>query len=118
MDVIPLDNESSSSVSEEEDDDAVNQLGDTGAIIKYLISHYRLFNKKAEDIDASSQSLSDGYSDESTEEKIEMYLRDSLIKSFMIVFTNEKSQHLLLNQDLIEIAFNCMQNSTDITLEA
>lgn len=24
-------------------------------------------------------------------------LRDALIKSFMVIFTNEKSQHLLLN---------------------
>mmetsp|Transcript_15418 Transcript_15418/g.23713 ORF Transcript_15418/g.23713 Transcript_15418/m.23713 type:complete len:144 (+) Transcript_15418:2249-2680(+) len=49
---------------------------------------------------------------------LELYLRDSLIKAFMIIFTNEKSQHLLLNIDLIDIAFNCMCSSQDITLEA
>lgn len=49
---------------------------------------------------------------------IEMYLIDSLVKSFMIIFTNESSQHLLLNMDLIEIAFNCMENCLDITFEA
>jgi hypothetical protein len=36
----------------------------------------------------------------------------------MIIFTNDESQHLLLNIDLIEIAFNCMENSTSITMEA
>jgi hypothetical protein len=36
----------------------------------------------------------------------------------MIIFTNDESQHLLLNIDLIEIAFNCMENSTEITMEA
>jgi hypothetical protein len=36
-------------------------------------------------------------------------LRDALIKSFMVIFTNEKSQHLLLNKDIIDIAFNCLE---------
>ena len=36
----------------------------------------------------------------------------------MIIFSNEKSHHLLVNNDLIDIAFNCMEYSTDITLEA
>ena len=35
----------------------------------------------------------------------------------MIIFTNEQSQHLLLNYDLIEIAFSCLSKSEDITLE-
>jgi len=26
-----------------------------------------------------------------------------------MIFTNEGSQHLLLNRDLIDIAFNCME---------
>ena len=45
------------------------------------------------------------------QKNIDLYIRDSLIKSFMIIFTNEKSKHLLLNYDLIDIAFNCMQSS-------
>lgn len=55
---------------------------------------------------------------ENAKESIETYLRDSMIKSFMIVFTNESSQHLLLNKDLIEIASNCMEHSEDITVDA
>lgn len=45
---------------------------------------------------------------EAAEEIIDHILRDSLIKSFMVIFTNEKSQHLLLNRDLIDIALNCL----------
>jgi len=51
-------------------------------------------------------------------ELVEIHMRDSLIKSFMVIFTNEKSQHLLLNKDLIDIAFNCLEFATDCTLEA
>ena len=36
----------------------------------------------------------------------------------MGIFTNEKSQHLLLNDDLVAIAFNCLSYSSDCTLEA
>lgn len=51
-------------------------------------------------------------------ELVEIYMRDSLIKSFMVIFTNEKSQHLLLNKDLIDITFNCLEYCADCTLEA
>ena len=51
-------------------------------------------------------------------DKIDAHLRDSLIKAFMVIFTNEKSQHLLLNKDLIDIAFNCLEYCKDCTLEA
>ena len=34
----------------------------------------------------------------------------------MMIFTNENSQHLLLNVDLIDIAFNCMSNCSEISL--
>lgn len=56
--------------------------------------------------------------DPNDNELVEMHLRDSLIKSFMVIFTNEKSQHLLLNRDLIDIAFNCLEFCQDCTLEA
>lgn len=36
----------------------------------------------------------------------------------MLVFTNEKSQHLLLNQDIIDIAFNCLEFCDSISIEA
>ena len=45
-------------------------------------------------------------------------LRDALIKSFMVIFTNEKSQHLLLNQDIIDIAFSCLQYCDSISVDA
>jgi len=45
-------------------------------------------------------------------------LRDALIKSFMVIFTNEKSQHLLLNKDIIDIAFNCLEFCSEISVEA
>ena len=51
-------------------------------------------------------------------ELVEAHLRDSLIKSFMVIFTNDKSQHLLLNKDLIDIAFNCLEFCNDCTIEA
>ena len=56
--------------------------------------------------------------DADDEEKLETQLRDSLIKAFMVIFTNKDSQHLLLNKDLIDIAFNCLEYSNDCTLEA
>lgn len=49
---------------------------------------------------------------------IDIYLRDSLIKSFMVIFTNSKSQHLLLNKDLIEIALNCLEYCNESSPEA
>ena len=36
----------------------------------------------------------------------------------MIIFTNDQSQHLLQNQDLIEIALSCLKNSSEMTLDA
>lgn len=36
----------------------------------------------------------------------------------MVIFTNDQSQHLLLNKDLIDIAFNCLEYCTECTLEA
>lgn len=36
----------------------------------------------------------------------------------MVIFTNEKSQHLLLNKDIIEIAFSCLENVFMISHEA
>jgi hypothetical protein len=47
-----------------------------------------------------------------------MELRDSLIKSFMVIFTNERSQHLLLNKDIIDIAFNCLEFCPQISMAA
>lgn len=51
-------------------------------------------------------------------ELIDNQVRDSLIKAFMVIFTNEHSQHLLLNKDLIDIALNCLENASQCTLEA
>ena len=45
-------------------------------------------------------------------------LRDTIIKSFMVIFTNEKSQHLLLNKDIIDIAFSCLENVYLVSQEA
>ena len=50
------------------------------------------------------------------EDELDQKIKGSIIKSFMMIFTNEKSQHLLLNVDLIDIAFNCMQNCNEISL--
>lgn len=36
----------------------------------------------------------------------------------MVIFTNESSQHLLLNRDLIDIALNCLENYGSCTEEA
>jgi len=44
-------------------------------------------------------------------------LREALIKSFLMIFTNEGSQHLLLNRDLIDIAFNCMEFLNEVNEE-
>jgi hypothetical protein len=56
--------------------------------------------------------------DPNDHELVDQHLRDSLIKSFMVIFTNEQSQHLLLNKDLIDIAFNCLEYCMECTLEA
>ena len=45
-------------------------------------------------------------------------LRDTIIKSFMVIFTSEKSQHLLLNKDIIDIAFSCLENVFLVSMEA
>ena len=36
----------------------------------------------------------------------------------MVIFTHDHSQHLLLNRDLIDIAFNCLEFSDEIADEA
>jgi hypothetical protein len=56
--------------------------------------------------------------DPNDHELVDHLLRDSLIKSFMAIFTNEESKHLLLNRDLIEIAFNCLEFCSECTIEA
>lgn len=56
--------------------------------------------------------------DPTDHELVDMHMRDSLIKSFMVIFTNDQSQHLLLNRDLIDIAFNCLEFCNECTLEA
>lgn len=56
--------------------------------------------------------------DPNDSELVEHLMRDSLIKAFMVIFTNEQSKHLLLNKDLIEIAFNCLEFCNECTLEA
>lgn len=45
-------------------------------------------------------------------------MRDAIIKSFMIVFTNESNRHLLLNTDLIDMANNCIEFGSQIKTEA
>ena len=49
---------------------------------------------------------------------VEQTLRESLIKAFMVIFTHNSSQHLLLNRDLIDIAFNCLEFAQEIAEEA
>ena len=60
----------------------------------------------------------DSCSLDSQDELLDHRLRDALIKSFMVIFTHDHSQHLLLNKDLIDIAFNCLEFCSDISLEA
>ena len=48
----------------------------------------------------------------------EQELQDSLIKSFMVIFTHESSHHLLLNEDLVSIAFYCLEYCSEISSEA
>jgi hypothetical protein len=42
---------------------------------------------------------------------------DNIVKSFMLIFTNEHCHHLLLNEDLIEIAISCLENIDNISYE-
>lgn len=58
-----------------------------------------------------------GGSAEEIDEK-QAELRDTIIKSFLVIFTHEESQHLLLNKDIIEIAFSCLENVFQISNEA
>ena len=51
------------------------------------------------------------------EKDLEDKIKKSIIKSYMMIFTHENSQHLLLNIDLIDIAFNCMMNCKSINIE-
>jgi len=41
-------------------------------------------------------------------------LTDSIIKSFMITFTDKSNRNLLMNNDLIEIALKCIECGTQI----
>lgn len=41
-------------------------------------------------------------------------LTDSIIKSFMITFTDPGNKNLLMNPDLVEIALNCIEFGIDI----
>lgn len=56
--------------------------------------------------------------DPNDSELVETHLRDSLIKTFMVIFTNDSSKHLLMNKDLIDIAFSCLESSSECTIEA
>ena len=48
----------------------------------------------------------------------EVQLKDILIKAFMVVFTQKRSHHLLLNKDLVQIAFYCLHHTESISFEA
>lgn len=48
---------------------------------------------------------------------IDDMIKKIIIKSYMMIFTHENSQHLLLNIDLIVIAFNCMENCKQLNVE-
>jgi hypothetical protein len=41
-------------------------------------------------------------------------LTDSIIKSFMIIFTDPSNKNLLMNSDLVEIALNCIEFGLEI----
>ena len=41
-------------------------------------------------------------------------LTDSIIKSFMIIFTDPSNKNLLMNSDLVEIALNCIEFGIEI----
>jgi hypothetical protein len=73
--------------------------------------------KSAVEAQLSSDSSVTSFNDteaEQFDQIVERILRDSIIKSFMITFTDPSNQHLLMNPDLIEIAFNCIEYSTEI----
>lgn len=48
----------------------------------------------------------------------ERMLRDSFIKTYMLIFTNEQNNYLLLDNDLIEITLNCLEYGHEIKIEA
>jgi hypothetical protein len=58
------------------------------------------------------------FTDVTPVQDVQCLFRDHIIKCFMLIFTNDHSQHLLLNQDLIEIATSCLENIDTISLEA
>lgn len=115
--------EDSDSSNSELSEDEEEFLRDNVACIKYVMSLQHVFERehisetKKGELSQSESSLIDSEIEDANQ-NIDNYLRDSIIKSFMIVFTSESSQHLLLNKDLIEIACNCMEYSTEITTEA
>ena len=49
---------------------------------------------------------------------VKQILRESLVKTFLVIFTNENSQHLLLNKDFIDLTFNCLEFTNELTDEA
>ena len=72
----------------------------------------RIFGSKKAFLTVDSKgkvSLGEEFILETIDEK-KSELRDTIIKSFMVIFTNEKSQHLLLNKDIVDIAFSCLEN--------
>ena len=75
-------------------------------------------NDDAIDVNQSNSTIRVEDINPNDHELVEAHLRDSLIKAFMVIFTNDKSQHLLLNKDLIDIAFNCLEFCNDCTIEA
>ena len=53
-----------------------------------------------------------------TDSQTTKHFTNAIIKSFMIIFTREDCQFLLDNDDLIDITFNCLEHSLDISIEA
>jgi hypothetical protein len=44
-------------------------------------------------------------------------IKDALIKSFLLIFASEKSQHLLLNNDVLDTAFICLDKCNHLSTE-
>ena len=42
-------------------------------------------------------------------------LREAIIKTILVIFTSKENQHLLLNDNIIEVAINCIQNSQHLS---
>lgn len=83
------------------------------------LSHDDAIDEKADSVDTEKiEKVNVETIDPTDLDMIDNVLRDSLIKAFMVIFTNEQSQHLLLNKDLIDIAFNCLEYCSECTLEA